>query len=296
MFMEPSSLPQNNEGEEASLRQELLALENTTPSASRGRCLELENKHAARREWVWAKLDQAPLAKALEHLAVLATRTASRLGGASVAEMSRLYIDSAWEIDAAALASMAAVKLSADAKAVSRALNVFYRPWLESAADHLQELARKEPLPDSGGQSLGDLLVEPGGVILFADGLRFDVSQNLAGANEGKKLVSDHVDSLGRPADSYGNCKASSFTSHPRDQRIGSWGRFSSRHCGYGTATDHGPFPKAAGWRRATSISIRMKPGILLLVPGPRTASSTSWAIQCRVSWLAELRSRWTCW
>ena len=180
MFMEPSSLPQNNEGEEASLRQELLALENTTPSASRGRCLELENKHAARREWVWAKLDQAPLAKALEHLAVLATRTASRLGGASVAEMSRLYIDSAWEIDAAALAAMAAVKLSADAKAVSRALNVFYRPWLESAADHLQELARKEPLPDSGGQSLGDLLVEPGGVILFADGLRFDVSQNLA--------------------------------------------------------------------------------------------------------------------
>ena len=180
LFREPSSWPQNNEKDEAALRQALLALENITPSAARDRLLDLEKTHGVRREWVWAKLAQAPLSGALEHLAALAERTASKLGGASVAEMAKLYVDAAWEVDTAALSAMATVKSSADAQAVGKALNAIYRPWLESAAEHLQELADKEPLPGRDGQGLVDLLVELGGLILFADGLRFDVSQRLA--------------------------------------------------------------------------------------------------------------------
>ena len=180
LFREPSSWPQNNEKDEAALRQALLALENITPSAARDRLLDLEKTHGVRREWVWAKLAQAPLSGALEHLAALAKRTASKLGGASVAEMAKLYVDAAWEVDTAALSTMATVKSSADAQAVGKALNAIYRPWLESAAEHLQELADKEPLPGRDGQGLVDLLVELGGLILFADGLRFDVSQRLA--------------------------------------------------------------------------------------------------------------------
>ncbi len=180
LFVEPSSWPQNNEKDETALRQALLALQNTTPSAARGRLLELEKTHGVRREWVWAKLAQAPLAGALEHLAALAERTNSNLGGASVAEMAKLYVDAVWEVDAAALSSMATVKSSADSQAVGKALNAIYRPWLESAAEHLQGLAEKDPLPDHDGQGLEDLLVELGGLILFVDGLRFDVSQRLA--------------------------------------------------------------------------------------------------------------------
>ena len=75
---------------------------------------------------------------------------------------------------------MATVRSTADAQAVGKALNAIYRPWLESAAEHLQELADKEPLPGRDGQGLVDLLVELGGLILFVDGLRFDVSQRLA--------------------------------------------------------------------------------------------------------------------
>ena len=62
---------------------------------------------------------------------------------------------------------------------MSKALNVVYRPWLESAAEHLQQLAEKEPLPGHDGQAVDDVIVEPGGLIMFADGLRFDVSQRL---------------------------------------------------------------------------------------------------------------------
>jgi len=180
LFVEPSSWPQNNEKEEAALRKALLELETMTPSAARDQILTLEKTHGMRRRWVWAKLDQAPLANAIGYLTGLAERTASKLGGASVAEMAKLYVDDAWEIDTAALAAMAAVKSIADTQALSKALNAIYRPWLESAAEHLQELAEKEPLPGHDGQGMEDVLVESGGMILFADGLRYDVSQSLA--------------------------------------------------------------------------------------------------------------------
>jgi hypothetical protein len=181
LFVEPSSWPQNNEKEEAALRKALLELENKTPAAAREQIVALEEVHSARRTWVWAKLDQAPLANALAHLAVLAERTSSELGGASLANMARLYVDAAWKVDTAALSAMAAVKSSADAQVLSKALNAIYRPWLESAAEHLQELAEKEPLPGYDEQTMDDVLVESGGMILFADGLRYDVSQRLVG-------------------------------------------------------------------------------------------------------------------
>ena len=179
LFIEPSSWPQNNEKEEAALRQSLLALEKSTPTKARERILELEKSHGPRREWVWAKLGQTPLANALGHLAELAERAATKLGGASTAEMAKLYVDAAWEVDTRALSAMAAVKSFGDSQAVGRALNADYRPWLEAAAEHLQALAEKEPLPGHDGQGLEDLLVESGGLVLFADGLRFDVSQRL---------------------------------------------------------------------------------------------------------------------
>ena len=179
LFIDPSSWPQNNEKEEAALRQALLALQKSTPTKARERIFELDKLHGPRREWVWAKLGQAPLANALGHLAELAERAATKLGGASIAEMAKLYVGAAWEVDTCALSAMAMVKSSGDAQAVGKALNAVYRPWLESAAEHLQALAEKEPLPGDNEQGLEDLLVGSGGLVLFADGLRFDVSQRL---------------------------------------------------------------------------------------------------------------------
>ena len=180
LFVESSSWPQNNEKEEEALEQALLGLEKSPPAKARDRVLELEKLHGPRRGWVWARLGQAPLAHAIGHLARLVEVAATRLGGASVAEMAKLYADGAWEADTAALAAAAAVKSAADSLAVGKALNAVYRPWLESAAEHLQALAEREPLPGHNGQSMEELRVEPGGTVLFADGLRFDVSQHLA--------------------------------------------------------------------------------------------------------------------
>ncbi|MDE0509862.1 MAG: BREX-1 system phosphatase PglZ type B, partial [Gammaproteobacteria bacterium] len=179
LFIEHSSWPQNNEKEETALRKSLMAVENSTPTKARDLILKLEQSHGQRRKWVWAKLGQAPLANALGHLAELAERAATKLGGASTAEMARHYVEVGWKVDSAALSAVAAVKSSSDTQAVSKALKAVYRPWLESAAEHLQALTEKQPLPGYEEQSLEELQVESGGVVLFADGLRFDVSQQL---------------------------------------------------------------------------------------------------------------------
>ena len=172
--------PQNNERAEGELRQALLAMEKVTPAKACEQVLELEKHHGPRREWVWAKLGMAPLANAIGHLARLVEVTEHKLGGTSPAEMAKLYTSGAWEADAAALSAAASVKSTADAQAIGKALYAVYRPWLEAAAEHLQALSEKEPLPGWGDHSVGGLSVEPGGIILFADGLRFDVSQRLA--------------------------------------------------------------------------------------------------------------------
>lgn len=91
--------PQDNEAEEAELRDSLKNLatdehgsntdkpKTTIPdpcsirvssvAEMRLRLIELEQKHGCRREWVWATLRQSPLAFAVQHLAALATVTAT---------------------------------------------------------------------------------------------------------------------------------------------------------------------------------------------------------------------------
>ena len=187
LFVEPpSSWPQSNEKGEAELRRALQALEGRTPSAAREDVIKLENTHGPRREWVWAKLDLAPLARALMHLAEVAKRTSRELGGVSPAEMAAQYAAGAWTIDATALSCFAEVSSSADANAVSRALNAIYRPWLDAAARHLQSLADQEPLPRHGEHATDNVRVDSGAAVLFTDGLRLDVSQGLVERLESK--------------------------------------------------------------------------------------------------------------
>ena len=123
-----------------------MSLAGQTPQDARKRVIALEEEHGERRGWVWAKLGWAPLANALEHLAAIAALTARELGGASAADMAKLYAAGAWRVDAAALRGMAAVRSAADAQAVSRALDAVYRPWLETAAQRLQKLVEETPL------------------------------------------------------------------------------------------------------------------------------------------------------
>jgi hypothetical protein len=186
-----SIYPQDNEAAENELRNDLASVGKSNEAAARGKLIELEATHAPRRSLVWAKLGEAPLAAALWHLAELARLSANSLGGGDRDHAARLYVESGWRVDNAAMTALAAVKSAADMNAVGAAVAAVYRPWLEKAAVSFQKLVAACPLPSAGeAKRIG---VEAGTCIVFADGLRMDLGQRLAAelANRGLGVAVD---------------------------------------------------------------------------------------------------------
>ena len=175
------SWPQENEGAEQQLRAELLMLEHASLAAAAARIAKLEQEHAARREWVWSALGKAPLAHALRHLHALAGAVAKPVAGTSRDEMGESYRADGWRADAAVLDALGAARDAGDAQAVRAAVRALYLPWLAQSADRLQSFTRDEPFPvHRTAPNMPD--VAPGTVLLFVDGLRFDVSERLRAA------------------------------------------------------------------------------------------------------------------
>ncbi len=182
LFIDHSSWPQDNEQDEDALRQELLKLRDLPASEARQSLGRMEGGHGQRREWVWAKLGQAPLAMALAPLSELAQLTERAAGGLSAEEMGQAYAEGLWRVDACALEALAAASGPQDAPAIAAALRAVYAPWLEDAALHFQDRVQAGPFP--GAHRVSPTLPEPGTCILFADGLRLDVAQRLRQALE----------------------------------------------------------------------------------------------------------------
>ena len=114
---------------------------------------------------------------ALEHLTTITQICGSELGGDSPEEMADLYEKGAYRADQAALRAFTATSYSDDREAVVAVLRSIYLPWLDAAAIRFQKLVENAPLP-----GLGQPMVEAaeGECILFVDGLRYDVAQQLA--------------------------------------------------------------------------------------------------------------------
>lgn len=184
--------PDANEEEEKRLRQFLLDLEGKPASDARTRILELEKEHGLRRKWVWARLGQSVLARAMEPLSNLATATANPLGGDTPDDMARIYSEGAFRADDAALRALSLAKSSGDRKAIQVAVRSLYFPWCEAAAERFQAVVAKQPLPTKDGSD--PIVVGAGECVLFADGLRFDLAQRLGATLEvrGFKVAQKH--------------------------------------------------------------------------------------------------------
>ena len=139
--------------------------------------LELEKNHKHRREWVWARLNLAPLANASEHLAKLSEVTQTSLTGATTADMVSAYTEGGWRADAAVLDALASVSHQQDRDVVCAAIAQVYSPWLRDAAELFQQCTKEEPLPGRDLPRLSD--VPSGTCVLFVDGLRYDLGQKL---------------------------------------------------------------------------------------------------------------------
>lgn len=185
LFDYAESWPQENDAAERALREGLATLREQVAQEARAAVRELESIHGSRREWVWRRLGEAPLAVALERLAALASATERAITGDTADEVAASYMDWGWRADDAALAALAEVEQAEDVAAVKGAVRALYRPWLETAALALQRVASQSE-SQNGGAGYPDrsptLAPQEGTCILFCDALRFDAGRRLADA------------------------------------------------------------------------------------------------------------------
>ena len=170
--------PTNNARDEAAVAKALLALKDKRAEEAAKAVLELERLHGCRRKWIWREVGRAPLAVALEHLSLLATQTQKALAAADALGMAEHYVQSGWETDAAAMAALAAGNTPETDEALATAVRALYLPWLDESARNLQRFAAQAPA--SLKPRLFPTEATAGQVLLFVDGLRFDLAHRLA--------------------------------------------------------------------------------------------------------------------
>jgi hypothetical protein len=171
--------PQSNEIHEASLRNALKGCEGKSAQVVIQRVKDLEIIHAKRRDWVWAELGLAPLAVALKHLALLSETCARPVPGGTLDDLVSAHLASGWCADAAVIDALGVVEKKEDIEAVQAVIRAVYAPWLESCATSFQKLVKPSyaMIQSKAPADISD--ITKGTVIVFADGLRFDLAHKL---------------------------------------------------------------------------------------------------------------------
>ena len=170
------SWPQDNAEDEDRLRTALIALGKMGASACRDQLVDLAAAHAPRRETVWAVLERAPLAFAIEHLSRLASATQQVMPVSTADEMMHAYADGGWSPDDAVIRALECVRTEADRAAVGAAIRSAYEPWVDETARRFQQAVGLS----AESYSVSPLPAWPAGTaIIFFDGMRLDIGRRL---------------------------------------------------------------------------------------------------------------------
>ena len=175
--------PDLNEEDEGAVRRALAEIPKLQYGAACEAVVGLEQEHGGRRDAVWARLGQTPMAAVLRPLASLATAAQRVVGGTEPADVARAYLDCGWQADRGAWEALALAP-AADEACIAAAVRHLLAPWLEESARAFQAALGRSPLPGRGSQALVE--ADHDGCILFADGLRFDLALSLAERLEGR--------------------------------------------------------------------------------------------------------------
>src|SRR5690606_38624402 len=98
------------------------------------------------------------------------------IGGATLEDFGDAYLKGAFRADLAVLDALAAVRTGADVEAVTCAIRSVYLPWLDRLASDFQAMLQRQGI----GETPESVSSSAGGIVLFADGLRFDIANRLA--------------------------------------------------------------------------------------------------------------------
>ena len=176
-FLDQSRWPGLNEEQEHKLQKELEAATDLAHGDACDKVAALDEEHKERRGWVWAQLDESPLALALDPLGRLARAAKRTLGGASTDSLISDYVVEGWRCDLAVIEALMISKPEAEHNLVTKAIRTLYQPWLDRSARRFQELLSA----DGGdpGKLVTGIEIEADTCILFTDGLRFDLGMML---------------------------------------------------------------------------------------------------------------------
>ncbi|WP_104161524.1 BREX-1 system phosphatase PglZ type B [Arthrobacter sp. ZGTC212] len=168
----PDSWPSWNRDQEDALRTALGAL--AADQDPHERIVELAAAHSPREDSVWGGLGEAPLARAVGHLAELADRVATTSSASDLKAQVAWYGDEGHLIDDLALRAIAAAKTAGDRAAVAAALGALYDSWVEESARVFQKAA----VTNYAGQT--GLDIGAGTAVVYVDALRMDLATRVA--------------------------------------------------------------------------------------------------------------------
>lgn len=175
--------PKLNQQDEEDARESLLQVPGLGHQEACKTILSLEREHGRRRDWVWARLGRCPMAQILEPLARLAKGVQQSLGGATPESFRNVYLERGWQTDLAAWEAVARARVEEDFL-VQDLVRHLMSPWIDESARAFQAAVQTVSLPAADEQET--VTAPEGGVLLFCDGLRFDLSQVLAERLEGR--------------------------------------------------------------------------------------------------------------
>jgi hypothetical protein len=170
--------PAINDKLESEIADVLKTLGNLRPDQAAPRVKELEGKYGHQRKWVWREIGRSQFAVALEYLSELATLVDKPLAAGSLDEMGDLYATTGWKVDQLVLKTLDCCKSVEHEEPIKSSVQALYSTWLDHSARNLQSLKKH----NAAGMRprLAAVETNDGRVIVFADGLRYDVAQLLA--------------------------------------------------------------------------------------------------------------------
>ncbi len=180
--------PQWNQAREEELKNELISLATVPPHQAREKLLKIEREHSRRRSLVWAELGDAPLACALEPLAVLARITERSLAAGHLDDLKAAFTQEGWQADDAVLRALQFAKPGDTLDAITAAIRSMYLPWSEDAARHLQKLVHDTKAPGGVAEGKPPSYIAKNQCVMFVDGLRLDTAKRLIGLLEQRAL------------------------------------------------------------------------------------------------------------
>ena len=183
--------PDLNDEDEKSVRRALDGLPRLSHTDACRTIAMLEDGHAHRRSWVWARLRRSPFAMLLEPLARLAETAEAAIGGATPDDVAQVYADRGWIADASAREALSLAPAEAE-QAAAEAVRHLLEPWLDGSARAFQASVERQPLPAAGDQPA--IAAGDDECIVFVDGLRYELGHRLAERLEaiGSKTTIEH--------------------------------------------------------------------------------------------------------